>query len=149
VSGLGIFGVGIRQRMERSDKHGPRVDEAMQHETEGLVRSGRRTRTEEWRDPEPSGEDQPDVDRAPDGTLTGGVPEGITPDGVEERSELAAHLGKEIYPANRDAVIDRLLETNAPDRLVAAVRGLPAEGQYANAGELASALGLGHEEHRF
>jgi hypothetical protein len=121
----------------------------MQHETEGLVRSGHSTRIEEWRDPEPSGEDQPDVDLAPDSTLTGGVPDGLTPAGVEQRSELAAHLGKEIYPAYRDQVIDRLVETNAPTRLVTAVRDLPADTQYANAGELAEALGFGHETQRF
>jgi hypothetical protein len=135
--------------MERSDKHGPRLDEQLEHETQGLVRSGHSTRAEEWRDPEPSGEDQPDADFAPNTTLAGGVPEGITPDGVEERSELASYLGKEIYPAGRDAIIDRLVGNNAPDRLVTAVRGLPGDTEYANAGELASALGLGHEEHRF
>ena len=57
--------------MESSDKHGPRKDEAMARETEALVRSGRTGRTEEWRDPEPSGEDQPEADRAPNATLTG------------------------------------------------------------------------------
>ncbi|SHN27414.1 DUF2795 domain-containing protein [Cryptosporangium aurantiacum] len=121
----------------------------MARETEGLVRSGHSGRTEEWRDPEPAGEDQPEADRAPNATLTGGVPEGITPAGVEERSELAAHLGKEIYPAYRDALVDRLVETNAPGRLVTAVRDLPPDAEYQNAGELAEALGLGHESHRF
>ncbi|GAA3393464.1 DUF2795 domain-containing protein [Cryptosporangium minutisporangium] len=135
--------------MERSDKHGPRQDEAMARETEGLVRSGHSGRTEEWRDPEPSGEDQPEADFAPNGTLTGGVPEGLTPEGVEGRSELAAHLGKEIYPARRDQLIDRLVENNAPARLVSAVRDLPADAEYQNAGEVASALGYGHEAHRF
>jgi hypothetical protein len=135
--------------MDRSDKHGPRQDDELKHETEGLVRSGHATRVEEWRDPEPSGEDQPDADLAPSSTLTGGVPDGLTAAGVEERSELAAHLGKEIYPAHRDQVIDRLVQTNAPSRLVTAVRDLPADAEFQNAGELASALGLGHEAHRF
>jgi hypothetical protein len=135
--------------MERSDKHGPRQDEALKRETEGLVRSGRSGRAEEWLDPEPSGEDQPDVDFAPDATLTGGIPEGLTPEGVEERSELAAHLGRGVYPAYRDELIDRLVENNAPGRLVTAVRDLPGDAQFANAGELASALGLGHETRRF
>src|SRR5690349_18866170 len=112
--------------MERSDKHGPRQDEALQNETRGLIQAGRSTRAEEWRDPEPAGEDQPEADFAPNSTLTGGVPEGLTPEGVEERSQLAAHLGKEIYPAYRDEIIDRLVENNAPDRLVSAVRDLPA-----------------------
>jgi len=135
--------------MERSDKHGPRQDEELKHETRGLVQGGRSTRAEEWRDPEPSGEDQPDADLAPNGTLAGGVPEGITAEGLEQRSELAAHLGKEVYPAYRDELIDRLVENNAPDRIVASLRGLPADTKYENVGEVASALGLGHESHRF
>ncbi|MFI5955007.1 DUF2795 domain-containing protein [Cryptosporangium sp. NPDC051539] len=135
--------------MDRSDKHGPRVDDELKHETEGLVRGGHSTRSEEWRDPEPSGEDQPDADFAPNSTLVGGVPAGLTPEGVEERSELAAHLGRHIYPAYRDQIIDRLMEENAPARLVTLVGDLPADVQYENAGELASALGLGHESERF
>ena len=140
---------GNRHAMERSDKHGPRQDDELKHETRGLVQGGRSTRAEEWRDPEPSGEDQPDADFAPNSTLTGGVPDGITPEGVEQRSELAAHLGKEVYPANRDELIDRLRENNAPDRLIAALRDLPSDTKYENAGKIASALGLGHESHRF
>lgn len=36
-----------------SDKHGAQRDDEMKKEVEGLVRSGRPTRTEEWHDPEP------------------------------------------------------------------------------------------------
>ena len=121
----------------------------MARETRGLVQGGRSGRTEEWRDPEPSGEDQPEADFAPGTTLTGGVPDGLTPEGVEERSELAAHLGRGVYPAYRDEILDRLVENNAPTRLVTLVRDLPADEKYENAGALASALGLGHESHRF
>ncbi|GAA0255025.1 DUF2795 domain-containing protein [Cryptosporangium japonicum] len=135
--------------MERSDKHGPRQDEAMARETRGLVQGGRSGRAEEWLDPEAPGEDQPEADFAPDATLTGGIPEGLTPEGVAERSELASYLGRAVYPAYRDQIIDRLVENNAPTRLVTVVRDLPAEEQYENAGAIAQALGLGHEEQRF
>jgi hypothetical protein len=50
--------------LERSTKHGPALDDDLKHETEGLVRGGHSTRAAEWNDPEPSGEDQPDADRA-------------------------------------------------------------------------------------
>lgn len=42
-----------------SDKHGPRQDDALQHEVEGLLRSGHGTRAEDWRNPEPSGRTSP------------------------------------------------------------------------------------------
>jgi hypothetical protein len=45
-----------------SDKHSPMRDDQLKHETEGLVRAGHGTHAEEWADPEPSGEDQPDAD---------------------------------------------------------------------------------------
>ena len=47
-----------------SDKVSPREDEQRKHEVEGLIRSGRTTHAEEWKDPEPIGEDQPDADLA-------------------------------------------------------------------------------------
>ena len=134
---------------QRSDKHGSRVDDEMKHETEGLVRSGGSTRAEEWRDPEPPGEDQPEVDYAPDETLTGGVPEGMTSDDVERRSEIAQHLGTHAFPADVDGVLARLEEQNAPDRLLDAVRALPDGSRYENLAALTDALGIGHEQHRF
>jgi Protein of unknown function (DUF2795) len=133
---------------QRSDKHGPRQDEALKHETEGLVHAGRTTRAEEWRDPEPPGEDQPDVDRAPNGTLTGAVPDGMTPEDVQRRSELAAYLGKEAYPTDRDDLLARMEAANAPDRLLDAVRALPGR-KFDSLIELTDALGIGHEKHRF
>ena len=40
-----------------SDKHGPRLDDELEHELEGTVRANRPTRAEEWRDPEPPADD--------------------------------------------------------------------------------------------
>ncbi len=36
-----------------SAKHGPHLDDEMKKETKAMVRAGRPTRAEEWRDPEP------------------------------------------------------------------------------------------------
>lgn len=44
-----------------SDTHGPRVDDELAHELEGAIRGNRPSRAEEWRDPEPAAEDDPDV----------------------------------------------------------------------------------------
>jgi hypothetical protein len=132
-----------------SDKVSPREDEQRKHETEGLVRSGHSTHAEEWKDPEPVGEDQPDADLAPDGTLHGGIPEGMTADDVEGRAELASYIGREAYPMVREQVINLVIDNNAPDRVVSLVRRLPAGREFHNANEVWSALGGNVETDRF
>jgi hypothetical protein len=135
-------------QQRRSDKHGPRQDEALASEVEGMVRAGRSTRAEEWRDPEPSGEDQPEVDLAPDGTLAGGTPDGMTPADVEGRSELAAYLGREVYPANRDILLATALRNGAPSGVLARLQNLPDDREFRNVQEVWTALGGGVERHR-
>src|SRR3954467_15504092 len=136
--------------MERgSDKVSPRLDEQMQHETEGLVRSGRSTSAEEWKDPEPSGEDQPDADRVPDGTLVGGTPAGMTADDVEGRAELATYIGKDAYPVVRAQVIDLVMERQAPDRIIDLVKNLPSDREYQNINEIWTAVGGNVESDRY
>lgn len=136
--------------MERgSDKVSPRRDEELKHETEGLVRSGHSTHAEEWKDPEPVGEDQPDVDLAPDGTLHGGTPAGMSPDDVEGRAELASYLGKECYPMVREQVLDLVIDNQAPDRVVALVRNLPSGRTFENINDVWTALGNHVESSRF
>jgi hypothetical protein len=136
--------------MERgSDKHGFRLDEAMEKETRGMMTSGHDPRGEEWRSAEPSGEDQPDVDLAPNTTLTGGTPEGMTSEDVEGRSELAALLGKEIWPAEGAQVKQRVRDENGPDRVINLVDRLPDGRVYDNVADVWVDL-TGHKEsHRF
>src|SRR4051812_2842828 len=136
--------------MERgSDKVSPRLDEQMAHETEGLVRSGHSTHAEEWRDPEPSGEDQPDADLAPSGTLHGGTPQGMDADDVEGRAELATFLGRDIYPAVRAQILDLVRERQAPERIIDLVRQLPAGRPFHNVNEIWAAIGGAVESERF
>ena len=135
--------------MERgSDKHGPRMDDALAHEVEGTVSAGRSSRGESWRDLEPSGEDQPDVDLRPDGALHGGVPAGMTEDDVELRSELAQALGKEVYPASAAELMAKAHESSASDRILDLLAQLPAEESFANVQDVWSSLGGGVEAHR-
>jgi hypothetical protein len=44
-----------------SDKHGPRQDDEMKQEVEGMVRGNKPTRAEEGREPEGPADDDPDV----------------------------------------------------------------------------------------
>lgn len=51
--------------MERGNsKHGAREDDALKEELEGTVRGNRSSRSEEWRDPEPPVDDDPEVPTA-------------------------------------------------------------------------------------
>ncbi|HET6815844.1 MAG TPA: DUF2795 domain-containing protein [Mycobacteriales bacterium] len=132
-----------------SDKHSPLVDDQLKHETEGLVRAGRSTHAEEWKDAEPSGEDQPDADLAPEGTLHGGVPEGMSPDDVDGRAELAGFIGKHAYPLLREQILDLVIDGQAPDRVIDLVRRLPSGRQFENINDVWTAVGGHVESERF
>lgn len=135
--------------MERgSDKHSARMDDALGAEVEGLVRTGHDNRAD-WNSPEPSGEDQPDVDLMPNGTLAGGVPEGMTEEDVERRSELARYLGR-IWPATTEQLIGVAVDNEAPDEVADALRSLPPGHSFANLQEVwVAANGGGVESQRF
>jgi hypothetical protein len=136
--------------MERgSDKHSARMDDALDAEVSGLMRSGHDNRAD-WNSPEPSGEDQPDSDLAPNGTLSGGVPDGMTEEDVARRSELAGYLGR-VWPATSEQVLAVAVDNGAPDAILDGLRALPPGRSFANLQELYSAVsGGGHgESHRF
>jgi hypothetical protein len=132
-----------------SDKHGPMLDDAMASEVEGLVRGGHATHAEEWKEAEPSAEDQPDTDLEPDGTLTGGTPAGVDSGDIEGRSELAQYLGKEVWPARRGDLLAVARDRQATDRVLAELERLPADQQFENVSDVWQALGGGREEQRF
>ena len=136
--------------MERgSDKHSARMDDALEAEVRGMMTAGRETRGEDWNSAEPSGEDQPDVDLAPDGTLVGGVPDGMTEQDVADRSELASYLGKECWPANRLTLLETAAGRNAPEAVLNRLRELPDGPAYRNLQEVWAKLHGGVEAHRF
>lgn len=136
--------------MERgSDKHSARLDDQMEHEVAGLLTSGHQTHAEEWKEAEPSGEDQPDVDLVPDATLVGGVPDGMTEAGVAQRSELATYLGKEVWPASGSQLVALAREREAPDAVVNRLAKLPPERSFGNLQEVWHELTGATETHRF
>ncbi|MGW5517313.1 hypothetical protein [Nocardia africana] len=48
--------------MDRGNtKHGAREDDQLRHELEGTLRGNRSSRAEEWRDPEPPADDDPEL----------------------------------------------------------------------------------------
>jgi hypothetical protein len=134
-----------------SDKHGPRLDEQMKHETQGLIQAGHDTHAEEWALPEPSGEDQPEADRAPGVTLHGAVPDGMSDEDVEGRSELATYLTPAAFPGVREQLLEHAMDAEAPDAIVDEIRRLPSGREFRNVGDVWRTLNDGGhvEEHRF
>ena len=135
--------------MERgSSKHGPRLDEEMAYEVRGIVQGGQSTRTDEFHDPEPSGEDQPETSVVPGGTRTGGAPPGMTYDEVEQRSRLGRFIPMASLPGDREKLLDGARTLNAPDDVLAQLGRLPADKEYETVNQIWAALGHHNEERR-
>jgi hypothetical protein len=130
--------------MERGNtKHGPRLDDEMAHEVRGLVQGAPAdSRVEEFRDPEPSGEDQPE----PRGHLAGGAPPGMTYEEVEERSRLGRYIPRSSLPGDREALVIGASQLNAPDDVLAELARLPAGETFQTVNEVWAALGHHNEE---
>ena len=77
------------------------------------------------------------------------TPQGTDQVDVKRRAAIAEALGKEVRPADRDRLVARAEESNAPDRVLADLRRLPAGAEFGNVQDVARALGLGTEQQRF
>jgi hypothetical protein len=117
------------------------VDDELEHEVQGMVRSGRTTRAEEWRDPEPAAEGEPDVDADPAGTLVGGTPVGMDADAVVARTELARWLDRADFPSTGADLVEAARNHRAPDAVVAEFERLPAGDTFERIGDVVRALG--------
>ncbi len=126
---------------ERSTKHSPRVDDDLEHETQGMMRAERATRAEEWREVEPVAEGDPDIDTDPAGTLVGGTPVGMDRDDVVARAELARWLDRADFPSDGPALVEAALDHRAPDAVVDELRRLPEGETYERIGDVVRALG--------
>ncbi|AOR31133.1 hypothetical protein BFF78_08815 [Streptomyces fodineus] len=120
-----------------SDRLNVHRDDEMKHELRGLLRSGHPTRVEEWHDPEPAADDDPEVWSGPVGGL--GSPASLE----RVRSELARTLSRSSFPATARDVARMLRRQNAPGTLVDAVAALPHSARYENVQQLAEALASG------
>ena len=68
---------------------------------------------------------------------------------IERRAAIAEVLGKEVWPADRDALVAKAQESNAPDAVLGQLRRLPDGQEFTNVQDVAQALGLGTEQQRF
>ena len=126
---------------ERNTKHSPRVDEELEHELQGMLKGEHGTRSEEWREVEPSAEGEPDVDADPSGTRVGGTPAGMSPDAVVARTELARWLDRADFPSTGPALAEAARDHRAPDSVIAELERLPDGESYERIGDVVRALG--------
>nr|MDT0664735.1 DUF2795 domain-containing protein [Micromonospora sp. DSM 115978] len=71
----------------------------------------------------------------------------MSPLDVAQRSELARWLGRAVFPAGRDEVVDHLRAQYAPDEVVAEVMTVSPDGHFGSAGQLWRAVrGADHVE---
>ena len=77
------------------------------------------------------------------------TPSGTDQGDIDRRAALAEALGKEVWPADRDALVAKAQEANAPDAVLGQLRRLPEGQEYTNVQDVARALGLGTEQERF
>jgi hypothetical protein len=124
-------------------KHGPVQDDELAQETEGMVRGApERPHVEEWRETEPVEDAIPPPHRVPEARETS-----LHRD-IELRSELARVLSRDLFPADRDTLRDRLDGTNVPPELVDRVARLPAGRSFDSPHGVFEALGIASPETR-
>jgi hypothetical protein len=117
-----------------SSKHGPRLDELMAKETQGIVQgSSGGGRAEEWHESEPD-------DRQRAASARGGAPAGMSATARDERSRLGQYLRRTAFPAGRGQLLDELTEMAAPVDVVALVSRLPDHRQFRNVAEVWACL---------
>ncbi|MBO3742428.1 DUF2795 domain-containing protein [Actinoplanes flavus] len=121
--------------MERGNtKHGALLDERMAQETRGNVRGTAGGRAEEWKTPEPAGEDQPEVTFAPGG-YGRGVPAGIGSVEGEAFSRFGSYIGLSAFPGNRAALESSARTLEAPDDVMRRLAALPDGQIFENAAQ--------------
>jgi phage shock protein A len=108
-----------------SDKHSPRVDEQLEHDTRSLTQGAPvESRVEEFREQEGPGED------------------------AEARSDIARFLDPSAFPADRDGLVANAESNNAPEVVLERLKAVPAGRTYDALPDVWAALG-GTVEHRF
>ncbi|GGQ41049.1 hypothetical protein BKA00_001275 [Actinomadura coerulea] len=133
---------------DKSDKHGPKLDEEIGRETQGMVSGGHPTHAEEFKETEPFSDDYP---ADPAGATAGdreGSPPGMSARDVEGRSALARMLSGVRYPARPNELVRHAAEGGAPDGALDQLRTLPKR-EYENVADVAEELGYGREERRY
>ena len=118
--------------MDRANsKHSRWLDDEMARETQDYtIGVGAGTRTVDWRDAEPPGDDQPEAAPIPDPV-----------DENERLSDFGRYVPRSVLPADRDALLIGAARMRAPDVILDQLDRLEPEREYATVAEVWEALG--------
>jgi hypothetical protein len=124
-----------------SSKHGRHLDDEMAREVENELRGGLApSRLEEWREPEPAGDDQPELAWAPLGHEGKDTGDDRDPDYRDQRARIASYLPRGIFPADSEKLVATVSEKNAPEDVISMLSRV--NGELNSAHELWEAMGL-------
>lgn len=118
----------------------------MAHEVESHLQGGPGgSRANEWREPEPAGEDQPEPTVIPTGEHPAGAPPPLTGEELEARSSFGRWIPRSVLPANRDQLVRAADAADAPADVLTALQGLPANRTFETIYDIWDALGYRNE----
>lgn len=124
-----------------SDKHSPRLDDSLEHDTRPLTQGAPvDPRAEEARAQEGAADDEPTSDALLNGDRGMADEDVLTHDEVEARSQLATYLRPSVWPADRDTLVACARENHAPGWLVDRLGSLP-DGTFSHTEAVWEALG--------
>ena len=126
-----------------SDKHSPRIDDGLAHDTRPLTQGApMESRADEARQQEGAADDEPTTDALLNGELHPGQSQEdlLDHDETEARSRIASYLRPSIWPADRAALVACAQDLNAPPDIIAALGRLP-EGTFTHTEAVWEALG--------
>ena len=103
------------------------------------------SRAEEWREPEPAGEDQPESTAIPAGEHPAGAPSPLTGAELEARSRFGRWIPRSALPARRDELVRAADAADAPAEVLMDLQGLPADQTFQTVYEIWDALGYRNE----
>ena len=124
-----------------SDKHSPRVDEQLKHETAPITHgAGVESHSREGYQQEPpaEGEHIPNAASRPDVEMPDGL--GIDPSDADARANLASYLAGADFPGRTEELVRSAQAANAPQAVLDQLRSLP-DSQYDNVQDVWVALG--------
>jgi hypothetical protein len=126
-----------------SDKHSPRIDDGLAHDTRPLTQGApMESRADEARQQEGAGDGEPTTDALLSGDLRRGQPQDglLDHDEAEARSRLAAYLQPSIWPAGRDDLLRCATDNHAPAEVLDRLGRLP-DGTFSHTEAVWEALG--------
>lgn len=103
-------------------------------------------RTDEARQAEPAGDDQPEGTRTPAGRRLAAPPQ-PTHEEVVARAELGRWIPRSVLPADRDQLLQAATDAGAPDDVLEELRALPAARRFGTVSQMWEVLGNQNEPH--